>query len=193
MNKTAEQYRLLKMRERAENRFRWYGRAALIIALTLLVFLLGSIFSNGYLGFVQTQIKLPVTFDAKILELENNGNPFDTSPSAYLRLTRESLKTQFPEAVERPERRKLYALLSVGVGAQLRHALIAKPELLGKTEEFWMPASSDVDAFLKHGKEDSKLNEKQIAWVAELQKQGSVQTAFNTHFFAHGDSRTPEQ
>jgi len=194
MNSSAENW--LQKRKAAEWRFIWYGRAALGLALLLLVLLVGSIVMRGYPGFLQTQLSLPVHFDATILELENNEDVKEAMPSAYLRLANESLKSLFPAASERKYRRELYGLISAGVGAQLRHQLIAEPNLLGATKDVWLPASSMVDIYIKRGTSEGaakKMSDNQVLWLGELQKQGRVRTVFNTNFFSQGDSRMPEQ
>ena len=53
--------RSLKRRYSAERRFRMYGLLSILVALLFLVFLFGSIISNGYSGFLQTRVLLPLT------------------------------------------------------------------------------------------------------------------------------------
>jgi phosphate transport system permease protein len=192
MTDTLAKEKWRKKRHRAEQRFKWYGRAALGTALLLVVLLIGSIVRNGYLGFTQTQLRLEVTFDAALLELDASVPLEDTPPSSYLLLSRAAIKQAFPEVTERKDKRALSALLSVGVGAKLRHALLAEPELLGQTKEFWLPASSMVDGYIKRG-HDAKISEQQVAWLEQLKQKGAVRTEMNTRFFTAGDSRTPEQ
>ena len=191
-SKTREKHLWRRKRQRAETRFIWYGRSALGTAVFLIVLLVGSILSNGYYGFLQTNIRIPVVFDAAILEVQPGDDLTNTSPSAYLRLAHEALKTQFPEVSERKDRRELYEMLSVGAGAKLRHALIKSPELLGKSSDIWLPTSSAVDLFVKRGKGE-KLTQSQRGWLEKLQSQDRIRTHFNSRFFTSGDSRTPEQ
>ena len=191
-SKTREQHAWRKKRQRAESRFQWFGRGALGVAVLLIVALIGSILGNGYYGFMQTNIRLNVVFDAAILEVKPGDELSNTSPSAYLRLSHEALKAQFPQVTERKDRRELYDLLSVGVGAKLRRALLKSPELLGKSADIWLPTSSAVDLFVKRGK-GAKLTQQQHTWLETLQSQDRVRTHFNSRFFTSGDSRTPEQ
>ena len=61
-----------------------------------------------------------------------------------------------------------------------------------------MPASSDVDMFLK-GRIDRnvpeaerRLSDAQIAWIDALVEKGALDKRWNTVFFTNGDSRDPE-
>ena len=54
-----------KNRLRAEKRFRRYGQCALGIAVLMLVVLIGSLIARGYQGFLQTQMRVAIHFDAE--------------------------------------------------------------------------------------------------------------------------------
>ena len=186
-------------RRRAETRFRWYGRAALFIALSLLVFILASLFAQGYQGFSQTQIRLDVNFDASQIELLEGEKMADASPSAFQKLAANALKSSFPDVTERPDQKQLLALISGHAGLELRKMLEENPSLEGKTQPVWLTAASNTDLFFKGHisagvpETDRALSDAQILWLDSLSRKGQVRSAFNTGFFTHGDSRTPEQ
>ena len=178
-----------KKRIKSEARFKNAGRMAMALSVLLLAVLLASIISRGYMGFVQAQIRLPITFDAALLARENGGNAF--SASSFNLLVQEALKERFPDVTGHAERHQLYALVSVGAGGELKRALERSPELQ-KSVGIWLPASSDIDMLIK-GHAGFKLNAAQIGWLDRLRSAGEVRLAFNTAFFTRGDSRTPER
>lgn len=186
-------------RHRAEIRFRWYGRAALTLALTLLVFILGSLFAQGYQGFWQTQLRLEVAFDATQLELLPGEKLADAPPSALQKLATNALKAAFPDVTERPDQKLLLALVSGHAGVELKDRLEADAALDGKKQAVWLSASSNADLFFKGQvsaavpEADRALSDAQLVWLDSLERKGQVRRAFNTGFFTHGDSRTPEQ
>jgi len=162
------------------------------------VILVGSLISRGATGFVQSQVRLTIVFDAKVLELEAREELDGLPPSRYVPLIRAALKKHFPDVQEKLELRKLYALMGSNAGLILKKNLEANHHLLGKTETIWLPLSSNADLFLK-GKisaqtpeSERKLNDKQIAWLNDFTDKGELRKTFNTGFFTSGDSRSPE-
>lgn len=183
-----------KKRLRAEVRFQYYGRMALSIAVLMLVILIGSLVFRGASGFLQSQVLLPISFDAQSLELEAGEDLDGLPPSRYTPLIRASLKQKFPEINEKADLRKLYSLMGSNAGLTIKKKLEADHDLLGKSGEFWLPLSSSADLFEK-GKisantpEDSrKISDQQITWLDKL----PIRKSFNTDFFTRGDSRSPE-
>ena len=187
-----------KKRLRRETRFRFYGLAALIVAVFMLFLLLGSIVKSGAPGFMQSQAKMMIFFDQVMLSPENGEQISDISASSYMLILRSALKKQFPEVVERTDLKDMFALFGNNIGFQLKTILDADNSLLGKEKEIWLPLSSSADLFFKGGileqapEADRKLNDKQIAWLKTLQEQGSIRKIFNSGFFTEGDSRNPE-
>ncbi len=209
MNRQVQNNHWHKKRMRAEKRFQWYGRAALGFAVLVLVLLLGSIISNGYQGFVQTQIRLNITFDPQVLTVQSEQRSSGDGPnslvidgavvSAYGRLAFLSLEKEFSEVTDPAKRRSLFELISLNTGPAIRPVLRADHTLLGKQADVWVPASSTVDMFMK-GKIsastpelDRKISDQQIAWLTHLRERGAVRTVFNSSFFENGNSRLPER
>lgn len=186
-------------RLRAEKRFRRYGQAALGAAVTILVLLLVSLFARGYQGFIRTDLRIPVIFDAAALNVTPGQDPAGLSPSLFHPLVKQSLRAAFPEITESSDQKDIFALVSTEAGMAAKEALDANPSLLGKTENIWLPASSKSDLYFKGEilestpEADRQLNDKQIGWLKRFESQGSVRRNFNAIFFTHGDSRTPDQ
>ena len=61
----------LPRRYRNEQRFQRLGLAAIVIALSFLVFLFGSIITSGYSAFRQTYVELTVSFDKAAFSSDN--------------------------------------------------------------------------------------------------------------------------
>ena len=63
MSRTEQIVSGLARRQRAEKRFRLYGLIAIVLGMSFLLLLFGSIVANGYKAFTQTYIELPIYFD----------------------------------------------------------------------------------------------------------------------------------
>ncbi len=155
----------LGKRYRAERRFRLYGLLAIIASLIFLSLLFISIIGNGYSAFQQTFIQLDVFFDPDILKQES------LATANYQGLVKQTLRTMFPDAISRGDKRMLYGLVSSGASFQLRDLVLKNPEIIGQTRTVWVPADDDVDMVVKgHLKQDSlqgegRLKNIQMAWI----------------------------
>ncbi len=185
--------RSLKRRYRAEQRFRFYGLAAIVLSLVFLAALFVSIVGKGYSAFWQTSIRLAVFFDPEVLKQGTLVN------ADYAAIVRESLFKKFPQVEERRDKRLLTALVSSGSVYRLRDMVLKDPELIGKTAEVWLPADDDIDMLIKgHFRRDlpeseRRVSDQQIAWIERLEAEGRLERKFNSTFLTAGDSREPEQ
>jgi phosphate transport system permease protein len=177
-----QRYSRLRKRRAAERRFRLYGILAILLSLSFLGLLLTSIIGNGYTAFAQTNIKLSVTFDGtNSMTMLNNA-----------------LETRFPEVTERKDKKLLLMLLSKSASYTLDDTRTKHPEWEGSTQAVWLPASSDVDMFVKgHMSADvdeslRKIKDIQVGWLESLKAEGALEKHFNTAFFVSADSRSPE-
>lgn len=190
MNKSAWHHKRLKK----EKRFRAYGIGALALAVAMLALVISILLLRGYTGFVQTQLKLPITFEASALGIEG-GDISAASVSSFHTLTQRALRNLFPSLPESGTR-DLFALASNNSGMLLKRALEENPEWLGATVELWLPASGKADLHYKSdlpGREDEgRLSDEQISLLSALEAQGRVSLNFNTLFFTESDSRSPE-
>ncbi len=182
----------LQKRYSSERRFRMLGLSAIIASMLFLALLFVTITGNGYTAFWQTFMKLEVYFDPNML-------PQDALERAdYPGLVKKSLRTMFPDAKGRSDKRKLYKLVSSGASFQLRDMVLQNPALVGQTLSIWVPADDDVDMLIKGHfdrdlpEEARRLNNRQLAWLDRLDATDSIKKKFNTTFFTAGDSREPE-
>jgi phosphate transport system permease protein len=188
----------LAKRKAAEKRFKAYGLIAIILGLLFLTILFTSITSKGYSAFQITYVKLEVFLDPAELDPSNTGDPEVLSGANYGGLVKSTLRTMFPEATGRRDKRALYSLVSSGADYQLRHLVMNDPSLIGTTVTLWAPADDDIDTFMKGHidrdapESDRRLKDNQIAWVDQLVAEQRIEKRFNTTFFTAGDSRDPE-
>jgi len=151
-----------------------------------------SIIGNGYTAFWQTFVRLEVFFDPEMLSLDS------LETADYPGLVKKSLRTMFPDAKGRKDKRMLYKLVSTGSSFQLREMVLKDPQLVGRQIQVWVPADDDVDMLVKGHfdrnlpESERRLKDKQLEWIDSLAEKGGIKKKFNTIFFTAGDSREPE-
>ncbi len=193
MTTTARIEASITRRRRAERRFRMYGKSALLLALSALVWLLVSIAVPGVSGLQQTRIALTLSAPEKITTTTKMRR-------AATGLTKDALLARFPEAFDdRKARRELFALLASTPALDVVPAW----EGAGMPRETpfiaWIPASDEVDMLLKGRiREDMpaherRITDRQLEWIHALQAEGAIALSFNTDFFLRGDSRDPSR
>lgn len=182
-----------------EKRFQLYGIASISLGMLFLFVLLGSIISGGFSTFYTTEIRLTVDYNPDTLGVYDLQDETQLLFADWGALVRNSMSGRFPEVTGRTERRALNSMVSGVAEYDLKDRLEANPLLLGQTEEVWLLADSEIDAYMK-GQVDMSLpeSERRISdmtaeWIESLKASGELRTRFNTTFFTNGDSREPEQ
>ena len=187
----------LTRRNRAEARFRWYGRIAIFIGLSAVAVLFVDIISKGHGAFQATYINLDVSYNQDIIGIDNLMDSTQLVAGDWQALSKTALRTKFPQVSGRSDKRELNNLLSSGAGFDLKDRLMAKPLLLNETESIWILADDDIDTYYKSWLDGdayaARLSEKQIGWIDELHQQDLIRLQLNTNLFTRGDSREPEQ
>ena len=182
----------LKRRYNAERRFKRLGLLAIFIALGFLVFLLSTIIGNGYSAFRQTVVQLDVSFDKSYFP------DADLARGDYQGIIKSSLLELFPEVTSRRDKHLLYSIASNGAGFKLMDMVLKNPKLINTRQKIWVPASDDVDMFMKGNVDMSqpessrRLKDKTVSWIMTLKSSERIKMKFNTTFFTSGDSREPE-
>lgn len=186
----------LSKRYAAEKRFRIYGIVSIMLALAFLFTLLVSIVSKGIPAFTYTQIQLPISYDASVIDPEGKRDEETLSRANYSALIKKSLLELFPEVTERAEQRKLKKIVSSGADFLLRNKVLENPELIGTQKQVWLPVDDEVDTYLLLKDNESygtgRLSDSQVRWVSSLLQQGKIENRFNRTFFSASDSREPE-
>lgn len=187
----------LTQRNRAEARFRWYGRIAILIGLMAVALLFIDIVGKGHGAFRATYINLDIRYDADLIGIDNLSDTEQLSAGNWQALPKTALRERFPDVSSRRDKRRLNNLLSNGAGFDLKDRLLVSPTLLGKTESVWVLADDDIDTYYKSWLDgnayEARLTGQQIQWIGELHEQGSIELKFNSNLFNRGDSREPEQ
>lgn len=187
-------------RKAAEKRFRMYGAAGIATGIFFLVVLLVTIVSSGSGAFQQTFINVPVYLDPAKLDKNGNRDIADikkVSTFGYTPLIQEALLKEVQDAgVETPleKRGDMKALISASAAAQVRDVVIDNPDLLGKTVDFRILASSRVDGYLKGRVQredvarDKNIDATHLDIVDQLEPLGIVQKTFNMAFITGADA-----
>ncbi len=182
----------LRRRKRAEARFQWAGRGAILISLAFLVVMFVSIIRDGAGVVWQSQIAVTVDLSAEEVDPENIGD------ASFNSILKEALREAFPEVDSRKEKKRLYGLVSSEAAFEIERQIRDNPALLGGMQTLWVTASDDADLYIS-GQVDTELPEKQrrvsdaeIAMLDQLLADGMAREAFNRGFFTSGDSREPE-
>ena len=185
----------LAKRKAREARFRFLGLAAVITALIMLAVLLTTIVVTGTPAFTQTAIKLDFHFDESLLPADTELTDEVIRTMDFHGLVKQTLRAKFPEVKKRGDKKVLYKVISNGTPYELRDMLMADHSILGSTQSLWVLADDEIDSIFKGSKtlKDSRLSEKQYAWIEQLIAEERVRTQFNWTFFTNGDSREPEQ
>jgi phosphate transport system permease protein len=141
----------IRARYRKEARFRAYGLIAIGFAALFLVVLLTDILSKGIPAFFVTQATVPVTIEAADVDPNGNRNVSEIAKGDFAAALRKSLVVMFPYANDRASRRQLMGLFSSVAANELRDAVIADPNLIGKQVTLPLLLSDDADLFFKGG------------------------------------------
>jgi phosphate transport system permease protein len=185
----------LKKRRAQEARFVFYGRLAIVIALSFLAILLGRIISQGWSTFIDYRIETQVYIDpARVDRADIAGANFDM-------LVAQSImkKIAVPDDEMGENLGKVMELASNDLGFQLLHKVRADPSLIGKTVSVSGPLKADAGLYFKGQikrstpPEGRKLDDDQLNWLDKLKAAGAVSGGFNTTFFTRSDSTEPEQ
>lgn len=190
--------RRLRARYRAEQRFRYYGIAAIGIALTMLAVLIGSIVTKGYTAFYDNEITMTVRLDPQVIDPKGTRDNWTLRSADYPALVREALYHRFPDATSRDARRELVAIVSPVTAQDLQRMVLAKPALIGSRVTVSAPIASDIDQYIKGniphtGAAGERLvTDNQVAWLGALTRAGDVHRAFNWRLFTNVDSEQPE-
>ncbi len=189
----------LTKRHRKEARLKYYGLFSILLGLTFLVILLGSISMNGYTALQQTvvSIKIKVASD-KIFD--DNGQISDDVmySTNWDGIAKKAFRQHFPDIRERLEKRKLSDLISSNAGYDIQQLLLKNPDYVNREMEIWIKTSDDVDQFIKGRmttnipEDQRRLNDKQLTWIKDLIDKNLIKKEFNSTFFTSADSREPE-
>lgn len=184
----------LRARYARENRFRWYGRAAIGVALAFLVILLGSIVAQGYTAFYAHTVTLPVHMDPARIDMAYPQGANFEQIAAEQQIRR--LGVQDDEQGTKAAAMK--ALLSSELKFQAAKMVARQPSLLGQTVPVAAPLSDDAEMYLKgkitrdQPEDQRRVSNEQMEWLDRMKASGAIRAHFNAALFTKGDSTQPE-
>ncbi len=187
----------LARRYRAERRFVWYGRLAVMFALLFVVILFTDIISKGAGAFRLTYARLDITFDPALIGVNDLSDRAVVAAGDWDSLVKTAARARFDGVSGRKAKRELNALFSSGAGYDLKDLLLENPAWLGQTKSLWLLVDDDIDTYFKSRLDGeayaARVSERQIDWIDQLVEDGDMELRFNQTFFTRGDSREPEQ
>ena len=190
----------MKRRNRAEARFRMYGVIAIAISLSVLAFMLFTIFSDGISSFRQAKFAFPVTLDAKVLDPKGNANRDEMAKVTTVGYGKVLAKSFLAELEAKGidtaglKDKEIGELISKEAAGDLRARVLADPTLLGQTLDLVVLANGRIDGYLKgrvtmeSAKLDSNVSPEQLQLADGLADAGILGLRWNVAFFTKPDA-----
>lgn len=166
--------RRIRRRYAAERRFRLLGLGAVVLSAGFLAFLLIVMIAQGYQGFTETRIAVPLELRAERLELSAARL---RGPAADLALAGAGLERAVDAAANRAYPAEGgAALLSDGAWLRVRDAVRQNPGLLTSAFTLDLPVASGIDVAAKG--EGSRADERRVAALGARLSRGVAWTFF---------------
>ncbi|MDO5703752.1 MAG: DUF3333 domain-containing protein, partial [Paracoccus sp. (in: a-proteobacteria)] len=177
-----------RRRNAAEGRFRFYGLAAIGIAVLALIILVTTILRDGSSAFRQTYLDLPVYLNPEVIDPNGNRDPAEMAKVltlAYSRVLDSSLDTAVAGMnlnIEGLTERDIDGIVSREAAAQLRDRVLSDPELVGQTVDVNVLVNGRVDGYFKgrvtmaSAERDSNTSPAQLMLADELKRSGLLVT-----------------
>jgi phosphate transport system permease protein len=181
-----------RRRHGAEWRLRFYGVAAITLAIGLLGILLVTIFLQGRLAFIQTHIRVDFPISAE------NVDAADPAAGNWRAVVSEGIRALLPGVESPAQVRAASQILTNNTQFFVRNAVVANPSVIGGTLSLQVPASDPFDQLQKGTisrdtvEANRRVSDEEIAWFDSLVEQGRVSTPFNWGLIFNPDSRFPE-
>jgi phosphate transport system permease protein len=182
----------IRRRYRQERLFKGLGLLALAIAGGFLVFLLATILATGWNSFRQTEVLVPVSFEAQRLGItaeQAKADPRALARANFQGVVADSVARQFGKEA---------AIVSDGAWLPLRTMVEKDPSIIGTTREVWLTATSNLDQLAKGRidltatEADRPVTDAEVAAWKRLKAEGKLRTGFNHIFLTSADSVDPE-
>jgi phosphate transport system permease protein len=187
-------------RRRTETRFRNYGIVAIAISLSVLAFMLVTIFSDGVSAFRQAKLAFPVTLDAKVLDPKGNRDPAEMTKVTTVGYGKVLAKS-FAAALKADgidtgalTDKEVAELISKDAPGELRARVMADPGLIGQTIDIRALAGGRIDGYLKgrvtmeSAKLDSNITPEQLQFADRLTGAGLLGLHWNVAFLTNPDA-----
>jgi phosphate transport system permease protein len=188
----------LRRRRSAEFRFRFWGQAAIGLALGFLVLLFGAIFSNGIPGLFQHYVVLDVELNKQRLDPQGDMSVNSLYAGDAEALIREGLLAALDNPTGRTNTRAASRMISSGSSQRLVDFVYANPDLMGQTVPVKFALDDDIDSFLRGfidrntPEADRRINDTVIQFVDKLVASERVSYEVSDYLFFGSASRDAE-
>ncbi|WP_308514835.1 phosphate ABC transporter permease PstA [Sphingomonas flavescens] len=174
------------MKKRVRRRYaseRWFkslGFGAVALSVLFLAFLLVTMASRGFGGFVHYEARLPIDFVRSDLFLDPAAL---RGPDAAQTVAGADLAGAVSKAAVAAYGPSASQLFGDAAARKLGDAIVANPDLLAGRQTFWLPVNSNVDVAAKG--EGDAASERLAGLVG---KRDALRGAFNVQFLTASDS-----
>ncbi|MFN3387983.1 MAG: phosphate ABC transporter permease PstA [Allosphingosinicella sp.] len=173
----------IRRRYAAERRFRMVGLFAVLLSAAFLAFLLVTMMGNGLRGFSQAEIRLEVNFPASPLMIDPASLAGENRQAV---LNAADVQGAVAAAAEAQYGEGGARLLSDRAWLKVRDGIGENPDILQRSETFWLAASSGIDMAAKGGSDPAAE-----ARYRQLEQADAVRTGFNSSFLTSADATDP--
>jgi phosphate transport system permease protein len=139
----------LARRHRSEQRFRFFGVAAISLAVAFLALLVGSIIIQSIPALTTWRVTLDVELERSLIDPRGDMSEASLRRGGYSSAIQDALRRQFPDMDTREELRDLFGLYSAVNAARLLNQVVADPSLVGETVSFAFPIDDAANLYLQ--------------------------------------------
>ena len=184
-------------RRAKDKRLKFYGRAAISLAVCFLLILFYSIFSKGYSGFFQYYVTLDINFDRERIDTKGNlsdNSLFDGEASA---IVNESLFSII-QPQGRKAKKQAKKIVSSGKDVRITKMVKNDPSLFGTITKVKFALDDDIDSFLRGyikretPESERRISNKVIEYIDKLNEEGRISYEFSDYILTGSASGNPE-
>ena len=184
-------------RRAKDKRLKFYGRAAISLAVCFLLILFYSIFSKGYSGFFQYYVALDINFDRERIDPKgdlSDNSLFDGEASA---IVNESLFSII-QPQGRKAKKQAKKIVSSGKDVRITKMVKNDPSLFGTITKVKFALDDDIDSFLRGyikretPESERRISNKVIEYIDKLNEEGRISYEFSDYILAGSASGNPE-
>ena len=184
-------------RRKKDSRLKTYGRIAIGLAVSFLIFLFVSIFSKGIPGFFQYYVTLDVYLDRDRLDPKGDLSPESLYNGDARSIVLESLyKVINPKG--RKEKKAAKKIISSNADVRISKMVLDNSKILGKTISITFAVDDDIDSFLRGyikretPSSERRINDTVIKFVDKLSAEKRISYKFSDYILTGSASRSPE-
>ena len=188
----------IRSRKRKENRFLFFGKFAVTLALGFLVLLFAGILSKGIPGLFQYYVTLDVQLDAERLDPSGQGTIESLSAGDFDGVVTDALYEALEFPTGRKAKRQARKLISSGSGLRLMNHVLDNPDQMESTVALQFAVDDDVDTFLRGlisrdtPEADRRVSDQMISYIDLLQAKGQISYEISDYLFFGSASRDAE-